>query len=113
MKLTEKQIAKLLNKTNEGETVICIAVPTRAFRVVQTKDPKAFRVEQLSRQAGDKWLPLALHKGDFTWEAYSVALGDMLKRNNDFMLEMRRLKVERNRLMRANEMGAMDVAIKR
>lgn len=107
VKLSEEMVEKLLNKVNEGERVIAHCVPTRAFRVVMLEDgEKTFRVEQLSRQHGDKWIPVSTHTGTFKWEAYDTALTRAVEANREFMLEMRKLKVQQNQALRAAGAGA-------
>jgi hypothetical protein len=98
--MTEDQIKAILNKTNrEGDRIICIAVPTRAFRIV-TDDDVTFRVEQLVRQAGDRWVTLTTSHEVIPWTAYPEAITAMVEANKKFLLEMRKIKVERNKLQR-------------
>lgn len=104
-KLTEAEVEALLNKVNDGETVICHCVPTRAFRVVMLADAKTFRVEQLVRQAGDKWMTLSTHSFETPWRAYDDALKDAVMKNRDFLLEMRKIKVARNQALREAQAG--------
>lgn len=104
-KLTEEEVETLLNRVKDGETVIAHCVPTRAFRVVMLDGEKTFRVEQLVRQAGDKWVTLSTHTDDFRWKAYDDALRDAVTKNRDFLLEMRKLKVARNQALREAQAG--------
>lgn len=104
-KLTEEDIEVLLNRVKGGETVIAHCVPTRAFRVVMLDGAKTFRVEQLVRQAGDKWVTLSTHTDDFKWKAYDDALKAAILANRDFLLEMRKIKVARNQALRAAQAG--------
>jgi hypothetical protein len=104
-KLSEEEIDVLLNKVGAGEKVIAHCVPTRAFRVIMIADEKTFRVEQLVRQAGDKWVPLSTHTDDLRWKAYKDALDAAILANRNFLLEMRKIKVERNQALRAAQAG--------
>lgn len=100
-KLTPETINRLLNALNDSEdTIVAHMVPTRAFRVIMKKDTLTFRVEQLSRQAGDKWLPLSTHKGDDPWESWPAAWDDASKKQQAFLMEMRKLKVAQNQTLR-------------
>jgi len=103
--LNEAYITELMNKVSpaDGEhaRVIAIAVPTRAFRIVLVDEKETiFRVEQLVRQAGDKWVVLATCHDIIPWRSYHEALEFMVKANQKFLLEMRKIKVERNQLQR-------------
>lgn len=104
--MTEDEIKTLLNKMSpaDGEHArpIAFAVPTRAFRIVVVDQKETiFRVEQLVRQAGDKWITLATCNDIIPWRAYErEALPLMVQSNQKFLLEMRKIKVERNRLAR-------------
>lgn len=99
--LSEAQVATLMQATDDGERVVAHAVPSRAFRVT-TKDDITFRVQQLSRQAGDKWTTLSTHTDNEreTWVSYPAALDKSHEYQRIFLLEMRKIKVERNRLQR-------------
>lgn len=103
--MTEEQITELMNKVGPQDgphaRVIAIAVPTRAFRIVLVDEAETtFRVEQLHRQGGDKWVTLATCHDIIRWRSYQEALEFMVKSNHEFMLAMRKIKVERNRLQR-------------
>lgn len=103
--MTEAEITKLLNalppREDSHERIIAFAVPTRAFRIVLVDASETtFRVEQLHRQGGDRWVVLATCHDIIRWRAYDEALDYMVKANQKFMLEMRKIKVERNRLQR-------------
>jgi hypothetical protein len=111
-KLNPIEIEVLLNKCKEGERVICIAVPTRAFRIVALKEDKHFRLEQLSRQRGDKWVPLSLHHEHFAWRAYDEALAALVSANQQFMQKLREVKVQQRQMYRAQQAGALDVYTK-
>jgi hypothetical protein len=106
MKLTEDQVEALLNKVKDGETIVAHCTPTRAFRVVMLDGEKTFRVEQLVRQAGDKWVALSTHTDDFKWKAYHAALEAAIENNKKFLLEMRKIKVAQNQAIRAAKAGA-------
>lgn len=105
-RLSEAEIEALLNKANEGERVIVHCVPTRAFRVVVLTDERTFRVEQLSRQHGDKWIALSTHTATEAWEAYDDALTKAVQSNHEFMQAMRKLQVQQNQALRAAASGA-------
>lgn len=112
-KLTKEQEEKLLNKVQAGERVVCHAVPTRAFRIVALKEDKHFRLEQLSRQRGDKWMPISLHHSPFAWKAYhEEALPALIGANQQFMQKLREIKVQQRHLYRAEQAGALDVYTK-
>lgn len=111
-KLSEEQISKLLNKVSKGERVVCHAVPTRAFRIVVLSNETHFRLEQLSRQRGDKWIPLSLHHEVIPWRAYDEALTALVAANQKFMQQMRQIKVQQRHLYRAQQAGALDVYTK-
>ena len=100
--IDEAYISELMNKVAEGERVIAISVPTRAFRVVLVDNRETtFRIEQLSRQAGDKWIVLATCQDLMPWKSYwKEALPLMCQHQKTFALEMRKIEVERNRLKR-------------
>jgi hypothetical protein len=109
-KLSPETIDRLLNALNDPtDTVVCHMVPTRAFRVIMRKDRLTFRVEQLSRQAGDKWLPLSTHKGDDPWESYGPAWNDAAEKQKAFLMEMRKLKVAQNQKQREAGAGVLHV----
>lgn len=112
-KLSHKQMFKLLNRVNQpGERVVAICVPTRVFRVVALEDECRFRVEQLDRQAGDKWQPIALCHELLPWRAYQEALTKAIACNNEFLTEMRKVKAQQRMMYRAEQAGALDVYTK-
>jgi hypothetical protein len=102
--MTPSFIEKIMCAVNDpADRIVVHFVPSRAFRVI-TKDDKTFRVEQLSRQGGDKWVALSTHTNANTWEAFSSAWNDGSDKQQKFLLELRKLKVEQNQKMR--EAGA-------
>jgi len=110
--LTAEDIDRILNALNDPtDTIIAHMVPSRAFRVVKRADDLTFRVEQLSRQAGDKWLILSTHKGDEPWESFGPAWNDASEKQKDFLLEMRKLKVAQNQKLREAGAGVLNVPI--
>lgn len=98
--LTEAQIKAIMCKVADGEEIVAHFVPSRQFRIVKLPGDKTFRVEQLSRQAGDKWLPLSSHTGTFDWESFPVAWNDASEKQKKFLLEMRRLQIDTNQKAR-------------
>lgn len=108
--LSRKEIEAIMTRCKDGEQVVVHAVPSRAFRVVMiAPDAKQFRVEQLGREGGDRWLPLSLHSGTFAWESYRPALEAMIHAQRDFLLELRKLQVKTNHMKRAAAAGALHV----
>jgi hypothetical protein len=108
--LTPETIDALLNALNDPEdTIIAHMVPTRAFRIVARKGLLTFRVEQLTRQAGDKWVVLSTHKGDVPWESYAPAWNDASEKQREFLMEMRKIKVAQNQVLREEAAGVLHV----
>lgn len=100
-KLNEDEVAELMQLVEPGERIVLHCVPSRAFRVV-TKDDVTFRMQQLTRQGGDQWVTLSTHtdnEGE-AWASYPAAAHDATEAQRVFLLEMRKIKVERNQLQR-------------
>lgn len=106
--LSEEAAAALMQKTEPGERIISHSVPSQAFRVT-TSDDRTFRMQQLQRSAGDRWTTLSTHHEnvatDDAWEsAYPAAREAMHLAQHEFLMALRRLKVQRNQMLR--EQGA-------
>lgn len=72
------QAAKIINATEDGWTVVAVAVPTRGLRVTHNANELLFRVEQLRASENWRWVPVSSHKGDEPWESFGPALDDMI-----------------------------------
>jgi hypothetical protein len=69
-------VDKIINAVPEGWTVIAVAVPTRALRVVVEDSLLKFRVEQLD-PTNWSWRVISTHIGDEAWESLRPSLQDM------------------------------------
>lgn len=77
--MNNAQAAHIINLTDTGWTVLAVAVPTRALRVIGDELRLKFRVEQLDPADGFfKWRPVSTHSGDEAFESFGPALDDMI-----------------------------------
>lgn len=80
------QTEKIINGTDPGWSVIAVAVPTRALRLIADEKKLVFRIEQLHPQQvlGQwtfAWRPVATHTDDKDpWYPLGRALDDMGKK---------------------------------
>lgn len=86
--MDDAQAYQLFSTAPEGWRVIANAVPTRAFRILADDTDLKFRIEQLDASQAHHgvydWRPIAVHVGDFTFEAYPPAIKDMLTKQVKF-----------------------------
>lgn len=83
--MTNEQAAQIINATDAGWTVLAVAVPTRALRVIGDDLGLKFRVEQLDPGTGPlngtyKWRPVSTHAGDESFESFGPAMQDMINK---------------------------------
>lgn len=77
------QVAAIINAVEPGWTVLAVAVPTRALRIIGDDLGLKFRVEQLDPGQGPlkgtfKWRPVSTHAGDASFESFGPAIQDMI-----------------------------------
>lgn len=102
---TQEEQEELFNgQVPEGFRVICLFVPSRAFRIIVSDDDRIFQIQQLDHAHGYKWRNLQRHKGDFQWESWGPSWNAAEKMQKKFLLELRKKKVEHRRMVRNQEL---------
>lgn len=77
--MTPEQTATIINTVEEGWHLVCVAVPTRALRIIRDAMSLKFRVEQLDPTGGVfKWRVVSTHAGDESFESFLPALSDLI-----------------------------------
>lgn len=84
----DELVEKIMAQIEPGWTVLAIAVPTRAFRIVVNDLGLIFRVEQLDASRASQgiyeWRTISSHSGDFHFESYTSAIKAMLSNQVKF-----------------------------
>jgi hypothetical protein len=77
-----EQAGKIINAVSEGWHVVCVAVPTRALRLIRDDAAIKFRVEQLNPTPPQlwQWKPVSTHNGDEPWESLGPGIQDMINK---------------------------------
>lgn len=70
-------VDKIINAAPEGWSVLAVAMPTRALRVIGENAGFKFRVEQLNPQNWT-WRAVSSHAGDVQFESFIPAMNDMI-----------------------------------
>lgn len=92
---------KIIAQVPDGWSVLAVAVPTRAFRIIVNDLGLCFRVEQLevpkTEHGTHAWRTVSSHQGDFHYESYPSAIKDMLTKQVKFK-EMIKLAAHNKRM---------------
>ena len=72
-------VDRIVNAVPSGWSVIAVAVPTRALRVISEDQHLKFRVEQLDPTTWT-WRVVSAHTGDEAWESLGPAIQDAINK---------------------------------
>ena len=96
--MDDEQAGRIINDAPDGWTIVAVAVPTRALRLIRDSSAIRFRVEQLQPSPAGiySWCPISAHAGDDPWESLGPGIQDMINKQARYKLKIEHAQHERN-----------------